>query len=151
MRRLRLGASNGIAGLLLAGAGAIAAYYAAQLPFGSVSQPDAGFFPLSIAGLIVIFALAVIIPRLNGDADEQAASPPILRAMILSASLVVYALLLKPVGFLICTSLLIAMMLHYTGAIRWRIALPAALASSFACYLMFTQLGVPLPAGVASL
>jgi len=43
------------------------------------------------------------------------------------------------------------MMLHYTGTVRWRVALPAALASSIACYLVFTQLGVPLPAGMANL
>lgn len=151
MKNRYLTSPNAVAGLLLAAIGGFAIYQAAKLPFGSINQPDAGFFPLCISALIVVFALAVIAPRLNADSASESGAKPTPQAMLMAIGLIVYALLLKPVGFLVCTGLLIALMLHYTGAIKWRVALPAALASSFACYMAFTHLGVPLPPGVATL
>lgn len=140
--------ANVAAGVLLALVGIWAAYLAARLPFGSVHQPDAGFFPLSVAVMLVLFALAVSLPRLNGDADDQPVAPPSFATLAMTLGLVGYALALKSIGFPLCTAVLIVAMLRLYGSVRWAVALPGAMAATLACYFLFTRLGVPLPSGI---
>jgi putative tricarboxylic transport membrane protein len=148
MNTPRLLIPNVVAGAVLAAAGAFATYQAAMLPFGSIAQPDSGFFPLCIAVLITVFALGVLAdpPEAQGEATVHAKPSSSVGAMV--AALVVYVFLLKPVGFVLCTVALTLLMLRYEGGFRWRTALSIAAPSAFVCDVLFTRLGVPLPAGV---
>lgn len=130
--------------------GALAAFAAAKLPFGSVHQPDSGFFPLSIAVLIVLCALAILVPALNSrHQDRNVGQRPSIEVAALVGGLLVYVMLLKGAGFLVCTSVLVVVMLRFPGRLRWQLALGIGLPATVACYALFTRLGVPLPAGIA--
>lgn len=132
--------------------GAFAAYEAAKLPFGSAHQPDSGFFPSCTAILLIAFALATLIPGLRAarhdEHSDERPSPSLYVAAVV-VGLVLYALLLKAVGFLFCTFALVVVMLRFPGSMKWGPALTIALPSVVACYALFTRLGVPLPAGIA--
>ncbi len=130
--------------------GAFAAFEAAKLPFGSMHQPDSGFFPLSTAALIIFCALAILVSafRLQNQ-DNPTSERPTMAVAILVAGLIGYAILLKSVGFIICTSVLVFVMLHFPGRMQWKLALSVALPATIACYALFTRLGVPLPVGIA--
>jgi hypothetical protein len=137
---------NAVTGGVLAAAGAFATFQAAQLPFGSIAQPDSGFFPLCVAVLVVIFALGIIAE--SHDADGTAPTRPSWGVAAVAAALVGYVFLLKPAGFVICTLALLLFMLRALGALQWRRALGIALPAVVVCYVVFTRLGVPLPPGI---
>src|SRR3972149_6435199 len=81
--------------------------------------------------------------RADGDARGGAA-----RVAIAAVALLLYALFLKPVGFLVCTLLLMLLLLRGICKVSWRASLLAALPAVALSYFLFTRLGVPLPAGV---
>jgi hypothetical protein len=144
--KARRATGNIVAGGVLAAAGAFAGYQAAQLPFGSIAQPDSGFFPLCVAVLVVVFALGIVAE--SQDAGESAPTRPSWGVAAVAVALVGYVFLLKPAGFVICTLALLLFMLRALGALQWRRALGIALPAVLACYVIFTRLGVPLPPGI---
>jgi hypothetical protein len=142
--------TDAVGGAVMFAFGAFAAFEAAKLPFGSVHQPDSGFFPLSIAVLVVLCALAILVPALNPrHQDLNAGQRPSGEVAALVGGLLAYGLLLKSIGFLICTSTLVVVMLRFPGRLRWKLALGVGLPATFACYALFTRLSVPLPVGIA--
>jgi hypothetical protein len=137
-----------ISGAALCIAGILFFVESSNLPFGSLSAPDAGFFPRSLATALFIAGI-VILMRSFG------ATPAMLDftrrswgvAMAIGVMLL-YGALVERLGFLICTVGILFALLKAYGGLGWKLSLLIAVPSVVATYLGFVELGVPLPAGV---
>ena len=70
------------------------------------------------------------------------------KSLVVMIALLAYALLLKPAGFLICTTLFMAFLFRVIGHHRWPLVISGALAISIASYTIFeVLLKVQLPKG----
>jgi hypothetical protein len=144
MRDLRPGAA--FFGACLLALGLFAIYKASALPLGTLREPDSGLFPLAISiGLTLLAALAF---RSNRDLTRsEVENAGIVRVLTLVAAVGVYAVLLPRVGFIICTTALLAIALRGLGKVGWAMTIVCAIGGAVGCYLLFTRLGSPLPAG----
>lgn len=135
------------------------------LTLTQVSQigPGAGFivvgprvFPIIVGiGLLVLGGAFVLRTTALPDkvlatevADEEAAThwPTTLSVLLV---LVVYALLLGPLGYTVATALFFPAVARLIGSVHWRRDLIVGLVLGLAIYLTFTRiLGVRLPAGI---
>jgi hypothetical protein len=134
--------------------GIAASVEAWKLPFGGLTQPAAGFFPLCLAVALTLVAAIVLLRALRGRAGEAAvgagvAAPGgVVRAAATLGALGVYALALEPVGFGVATLLLTIFLFRAIEPQPWPVALGGAAAAVLACHVLFrVWLGVRLPVG----
>ena len=129
--------------------GAAAAFESAKLPFGTVHSPGQGFFPWWISVVILLLALLLLAQALTsgpGTVIEQHGR--IAKVAALLVVLAVYILLLDPLGYPLCTFLLVLFMLRVTDPQPWTVALGLAAITAFGSYVVFAVwLSVPLPRG----
>ena len=144
--------------------GVVAVQQASRLPFGSVTRPAAGFFPLCLAIALTAVAAAVWLRALRGDFHVVAAAmrsidmggpagPPkpatrggLARAAATLAALFAYAFSLEHVGFGVATFVLIVVLLRAIEPQPWPVALGGALVAVLASHVLFrVWLGVRLP------
>lgn len=134
--------------LVALGLGAI--HEVSSLPFGTVSHPDSAFYPTLVAVALMIFGV-VSLAADESETPAEGDSPErhgVLRVSIVVAALTVYALALVQVGFILCTTVLLVLLLRGMGRLRWGPSVAGSVLASFGCYGLFTRLGVPLPAGI---
>ena len=134
-------------GVLLLGLGLFAIYKASALPFGSLNSPDSGLFPVYIGVALTLFAALSLAPRAASPA-EPAERTGLIRVLVLIAAIAIYAWLLPHAGFIICTLMLLAIVLRGLGRVGWLATSVSSIAGTLACYVLFTRLGMPLPAGL---
>ena len=135
-----------VACALLLLVGLTAVYAASRLTFGSVRQPETGFFPMLVALALVLFS-AVALAEWPRDL-EPAQKGGMARVGIVVGAVAAYAALIQPVGFVVCTVALLLLLLRGVGRVSWLASVVAAAVASAACYELFTRLGMPLPAGI---
>jgi putative tricarboxylic transport membrane protein len=120
---------------------------------GTLSAPDSGLMPfLTGAGMVLLGGAGFVdatLRRRRGEGWE-----PVLRGMrwqksiLVVAALAAYALLLKPLGFLLCTCLLLIFLLRAIAPQRWPVVIGGALAASGVAYAVFELwLQAQLPKG----
>ncbi len=127
-----------------------AGWEARGLPFGTINAPDSGFFPLSLAVMLaVLSALIVLVTWLP---EASAAAPPSWqgggRMALVVVALVAYVAVLNRLGYPLATVLVMLFYLRGLERLRWSVSLTFAVVSVVASYVLFRQLGVPLPAGI---
>ena len=129
--------------------GAAAAFESAKLPFGTVHSPGQGFFPWWISVVILLLALLLLLQALTSrPSTGQEAPGRIAKVAALLVVLGVYILLLDPLGYPLCTFLLVLFMLRVTDPQPWTVALGLAAITAFGSYVVFAVwLSVPLPRG----
>jgi hypothetical protein len=140
--------------------GLLTAALSLQLPIGTLRAPDSGFFPLSLGLLLMGLALGHGVQlRLAGrsaaPAEGAAAPKPkpavdgaTVRVLLFMGVVVAATALLKPIGYVGASFLLMLGLLRVLGLRRWSIAGLIAAASAAASYVVFVQwLKIPLPAG----
>lgn len=140
--------NEAVAALALA-FGAAAAFESAKLPFGTVHSPGPGFFPWWISAVIVVLALILLIQALTSRSSAaREESGRIVKVVALLVALGAYTFLLDPLGYPICTFLLVLFMLRGMDPQRWPVALSMAGLTAVGSYVVFAVwLGVPLPRG----
>jgi len=131
------------------GFGAAAIYQSAKLPFGTVRSPGQGFFPWWTSVVIVLLALVLLFQaltfRLSASREE---SGSVAKVASLLAALAAYPFLLDPLGYPLCTFLLVLFMLRVTNPQRLWVALGMAAITAVGSYIVFAiWLSVPLPRG----
>ena len=129
--------------------GGAAAYESTKLPFGTVHNPGQGFFPWWISAVIFLLALLLLFQALTSPSSvAQERSGRIEKVAALLVILAAYTFLLEPLGYPLCTFLLVLFMLRATDPQRWPVALGMAALTAVGSYVVFAiWLGVPLPRG----
>jgi len=129
--------------------GAAAAFESARLPFGTIHNPGEGFFPWWASVTVVLLATILLIQGLNSrSTSARDESRRLAKVIVLLVSLAAYTFLLDPLGYPICTFLLVLFMLRVLDPQRWRVALSIAVLAAAGSYVVFAVwLSVPLPRG----
>ena len=131
--------------------GLAALYKASGLPFGTVREPDSGFYPILICiGLVAFAGISFASPELPGASEDASHPRGAWRVWGIVVAMVLYVWALPAVGFLLCTAALVVLLRRGIGAVHWLHSVVAAVVAAAACYALFTLLGVPLPAGILS-
>ena len=129
---------------------------ALQFPFLSQCAPGPGFLPVLIALGILATSLALVAGALRGTTVVSAPRWPPLsgwwRVALMLLAMTVSFLLLEILGFLIVTTLFMAVMIYCLGERSWRMLATVPPLSAIALYAIFAVwLRVPLPKGVFAL
>ena len=145
---------NLVVALLLVGFAAIILEQSGHLPFGRLQVPQTGFFPTTLAALLLGFSLILLAQALRGTAERQRIPDPIapegwVRIGATLATMVGFALVLERLGFLLTTFVLMVLLLRATESQKWHKVIAIAVATALFSYAVFAWLlGIPLPAGV---
>jgi hypothetical protein len=119
-----------------------------HLPFGSVSAPDAGFFPRSLSVLLLVFGAGITLNAFVSVTQPVEFHARTWSIGIAAAAFIAYAFSIQHVGYLICTLAILMLLMRGLCGMTWTrstmIAIPAVVLS----YLAFSRLGVPLPTGI---
>jgi len=128
-----------------------------RLGLGKVSEPDTGFAPFIGGGLIILFSIFLFaessIALRKNPAQKMSvwADVNIRRILYLILLLAGYALLLRPLGFLVDTFLLMTLLVKSAEGSSWPGAVLAGLLISGLSNLVFkVWLYVPFPEGILS-
>jgi len=129
--------------------GTAAAFESARLPFGTIHNPGEGFFPWWASVTAVLLATILVIQALNSrSSSARDESRRLVKVIVLLVILAAYTFLLDPLGYPICTFLLVLFMLRVLDPQRWRVALSIAVLTAAGSYVVFAVwLSVPLPRG----
>jgi Tripartite tricarboxylate transporter TctB family len=134
------------AGLLFGGFGLFTAIYAAMhYNLGTAVRMGPGYFPTWVGGLVAILgiALAIVSLRAEGPRLPRVHWRPLI--FILGGS-IAYGYLLKPLGLLISTVLVVVITAAGGHEFRWREALALAVALAvFSLAVFVYALGLPFP------
>jgi putative tricarboxylic transport membrane protein len=124
------------------------------LPIGTSATPKGGLFPLIVAVFLVAMSIALIAGFLKGtggSVESIEAFPKGKdrnRVLAVASALILYTLLLKPIGYLVSTVGLMGVIVHLLGLRGWvKVALAAILTGALSYYLFAFILEVPLPRG----
>ena len=126
-----------------------------KLPMGSAAKPGAGLFPLLVGISLLGLSLAILIWTLRNKKTASKDQEPFpegknrQRVLALGGTLALFVLLLKPLGYGICSAALMAAVLRFLGLRSWgRILLISLVTAAISFYLFDALLGVPLPRGI---
>ena len=124
-----------------------------SLSMGTVEQPGAGLFPL----LVGIFILSLSIPGLVGSLNSGRTPKPsqgvfpqgrdLRRVLAIALSILLFAVLLQPLGYGICSAFLMGAVLRLLGMRSWGKTAAIAVLTALASYFIFMSLEIPLPRG----
>ncbi len=128
-----------------------------DLPMGSADRPGAGLYPF----LLGIFLVSISLPLFLGslrvrkpqkEKEEEEPFPQgkdLQRVVAVSVTLTFFVVLLKPLGYGICSAVLMGSILRLLGLRSWiKIVLISIACSVISYYLFASILDVPLPRGI---
>jgi hypothetical protein len=134
------------AGLLFGGLGMFVAVYAAtHYRLGSAVRMGPGYFPTWVGALVAILGLVLVVRSLRAQGPKVKLPPLRPTALVLGAS-VAFGYLLKPLGLVLATALLVLVAAAGGHEFRWREAALLALAlAAFAVGVFVYGLELPFP------
>lgn len=125
--------------------------FAMQLSFGTVSYPKGGFVPQITGWAAVLISAYLFVQSLLGKGDSKNVKLNInwKRFAFILISIITYIIVLKPVGYIISTVLVLYAVLKIGGVKGWKLPCMISLSTSIFFYFVFKiALSVPLPAGI---
>jgi hypothetical protein len=120
---------------------------------GTVEQPGPGVFPMGVGIFILSLSLPGLVGSLNpGEAPKagQGVFPrgkDLLRVLAIALSILLFAVFLQPLGYGVCSALLMGAVLRLLGMRSWGKTAAASVLTALASYLIFMSLEIPLPRG----
>ena len=124
-----------------------------QYKLGTPAAPGTGFMPF-LTGLAICFFSGIGLIHATLRKKQGEGWVPLLKgvvwknAMVILISLLAYALLLKPLGFVITTTLFIAFLLRAIVPQRWPVVIACSILTALGSYLIFeVWLKAQLPKG----
>lgn len=138
---------SGIVVLLL---GAAILWQGRHLTTGSLRSPGPGFFPYLLAGLLIILALFLIVPRKKKESPSESSSFPFVgRVSIVFIALLFYFYFLESLGFILVSFFLMTFLFIVMASEKWHLALLQSLIFVGLAYVLFdVLLKSQLPHGV---
>jgi putative tricarboxylic transport membrane protein len=125
-------------------------YEASKLPFGQVSAPGAGFFPVVLAALLAVISAFGFIAALRQTGERRNIDTRLVwkKISLTVTALLGFAVLFEYAGYLLTTFLFVAFQLRIVEQKGWVQAGTVALCASLVSYILFgLLLGAPLPTG----
>ena len=147
----RLVNSDGVSGAIVMLIGATCLYMSWHLPFGSVSAPDAGFFPRALSVLLLLFGVVITVGSLLSSPDPAIFEARVWSVAIAAGAFIIYALTLQRIGYPVAMLLILLLLTRGLCAMSWKRSLLIAVPIVALSFLGFSKLGVPLPAGLLAL
>jgi len=126
-----------------------------RLKVGTFLLPEPGFYPFFVGLLLMGIAFVLLVQSClgRGDASQQPhdAIGDLRRPMILLSSMGLYTAVMNPIGYVLPTVLVAAVVLRIAGVTSWKVVGPISVGLSVGTYVLFSRvLGIDLPAGVLS-
>jgi putative tricarboxylic transport membrane protein len=123
-----------------------------SMPIKSEYAPGPGMFPLGLGILLAILSLALLWDGLNPRKQDKASKLQNKRGLMASGllmlGLVGYALLIRPLGYIITTFLLVLYLMGFVARDNVKTTVLTAAGVTLLLFLIFTvALGVHLPKG----
>ena len=142
-----------ITSLVLMALGATAILEAVQPPFGTLRAPQSGFWPLILGILLLFFSLIHFGKAIKKIGEKEnsfwSRSGAWKRIGLVAGSLIVFALVFEPLGYLLAVFLLMSFLLRIIKPVKWWLVVVVGLLSSVLSYLIFgVLLSTPLPSGI---
>jgi putative tricarboxylic transport membrane protein len=126
---------------------------AVRYRLGTFAQPDSGLVPFLAGARICLFCAIGFIQATARRSRGVGWVSPFTgvfweKVLAVAVALVAYVLLLKPLGFLLCTALFVGYLLRAIEPQRWTIVVSVAVITALASYGMFELwLHAQLPKG----
>ncbi len=136
---------------------AFVSYASYKLGLGSLHQPGPGFLFFWTGIVTAVLSVIVVLMSLRKPSSEGAQEPVfgkggkghVTKIVLVLLALLLYALLMEPLGFLIVTLLFFLFLLGVVEKKRWFFAVMASLIVTAVSYLVFeTGLQSQLPKGI---
>lgn len=115
------------------------------------SDPGPKSYPYFVLVLMALCSVLVLLerPRQPPLADPEAAPPDNRTAILAAVALLLYVILLEPLGYVLSSALFVAGALLLARERRWYVVLVYALVIPLGVYLLFSSaLSIALPTGV---
>ena len=120
-----------------------------ELNLGSPTQPQPGLFPFLGGGFVVATSSVLMAKGWLGKGKPVSYFKGIRGPAIFVLGMAVYVRILNPLGFVIATIFLGAVVLRVLGIKSWKVIAGTSIGMSAGTYLVFTRLlGVLLPPGL---
>lgn len=134
---------------LLIALGGGTAWQATKLSLGVPSAPGPGFFPFWLGILLIGVALIILVQDIKRKPEGQEIEHSKIRAFLALAAIFIYALLMEPLGYVLCTFLLIYFLLTMMTRKAWWFGPLVACLITLGSYILFSVcLEVLLPKGI---
>lgn len=134
------------------GVGLLIAMSSPGLNLGSLSAPESGFMPFLTGLVICIFAVITFFQALfERKAREERVWAGVRWQKLVAVTLILlaYTLLIKPLGYLICTFLLILTLMRLVASEGWVPSILTSVLGSSLSYILFNIfLKAYLPKGI---
>lgn len=143
-----------VGAIFFLGLGALFLYQGWQLPPGAEGAPGSGFFPMWVGVCLMLLSLPLLIRPLGSKTMDEVIPQrgERKRVSLTMVILVMYTLLLKPLGFIIATFLLFLILLQLFERGRWGVAIAISLAAVLGSYWLFVKFfDLVLPGGLLPL
>ena len=132
--------------------GGFLAWQSVGLSIGTIHVPGPGFFPFCLSLILIGIALIIFFQALTKEDQPAEKGLKRHRVVIALAAIIVYALIMEPVGYLISTFLLILLLLRIMVKKAWWFVPGVAFVITVVSYLLFrVWLQVLLPDGILRL
>lgn len=123
-----------------------------SMPIRSEYAPGPGMFPLGLGILLAVLSLALLWDGINPRKKDKASKLQNRRGLIASGllmlGLVAYALLIRPLGYVITTFLLVLYLMGFVARDKVKTTVLTAVGVTLLLFLIFdVALGVHLPKG----
>ena len=125
-----------------------------SLRTGTTSNPGPGFFPLIAGILLAVFSLAILLKATFAKKSEKNGLRSLWAGLnwggifYTMGALLIYSMLLKTIGFLLMTFLLLIYLFRVIEPQKWKLAIGLSILASSISYILFGRiLQLQLPRG----
>lgn len=133
--------------MFLAGFGVI--LESIRLRIGTPLNPQPGFFPFLSGVMLMGLSLIQILLAWQGQGKRSEGLGNIRRPACMVVGIMIYVLVLEPLGYVLATIPLTALVLWILGIRSWRTIIFTGLGLSLGTYFVFASLlGIELPHGL---
>ena len=142
---------EGIAALFFMGLGLASLMVISSIPFGTLRRPGVSFFPIILSTLLIILSIALFIQSFKTRKANQEwvrLGDHWKKLIPVIIGIVVYVMLFKTLGYLVCTFLVLILFAKITRC-TWKNALLVSIICTFVSYTILRwYLQSPLPQGI---
>lgn len=140
-------------GIFFLSVGLFFAWYARSVRVGTGAEPGPGFLPfwggIVLAAVSAFFLARAFFKRVRTESPFFPEGDSWKRVVLTGSALVLYPLLLKPLGFTLATMLFVGVLVKTVFPQGWgKTIVTAVLAAAAARIIFVTLLGIRMPAGV---